>query len=430
MTLSDISMGCCLQCSPESWTNCPQSRKPLSARFMPASSRVNCLSYPQQMKSTSTKNVSLAYNKENALNAICPYFTMFPLEYPNRVLKKHLKEKPVVLDPFCGRGTTLFSARRFGFSAWGIDSSPVAVAIAKAKLASCDIKSPLELAAKLIAEVVPAEIPVTPFFRSAYHKSTLRDICALREGLLGLDHETDASSILRAAALGCLHGPLSKGVENAGYFSNQMPRTYASKPDYAVKFWKDRDLQAPKTDVLRVLRRKIERLAGLEQASPCPTSQVLHGDAQSERLFKSICATPSIVITSPPYYGMRTYVQDQWLRNWFLGGPDSIDYSAGSQLDHGGQQVFAASLGKVWKNIAKSAESSESLHMYVRFGIIPSALVDAKKLFRASLEESGVDWRLVSTRSAKSADVGKRQANQMKAESAAAVEFDFHVERI
>ena len=374
--------------------------------------------------------MALAYVKENALNAICPYFTMFPLEYPNRVLAKHRKEKAVVLDPFCGRGTTLFSARKFGFSAWGIDSSPVAVAIAKAKLASCDIEAPLELAAKLISDVVPVELPDTPFFRSAYHQSTLRDICALREGLLRIDHETDASSILRAATLGCLHGPLPRHVETAGYFSNQMPRTYASKPDYAVRFWKERDLKAPKIDVLRVLRRKIERLVGLDQASPCSISHVLHGDAQSEALFQSINTVPSIVITSPPYYGMRTYVQDQWVRNWFLGGPDSIDYSSGSQLDHGGQQSFAASLGKVWRNIANSAASSESLHMYVRFGIIPSALVDAKKLFRDSLEESGVDWRLVSTRSAKSADVGKRQADQMKAESAAAVEFDFHVERV
>ena len=395
-----------------------------------ALSRVNCPLYPKSTPSTSTKNVALAYNKENALNAICPYFTMFPLEYPNRVLKKHLKDKPVVLDPFCGRGTTLFSARKFGFSAWGIDSSPVAVAIAKAKLASCDIETPLELAAQLMADVDPSALPDTPFFRSAYHKSTLRDICALREGLLELEDDTDASSILRAAALGCLHGPLSKKVENAGYFSNQMPRTYASKPDYAVRFWKERGLKAPKIDALGVLRRKIERLAGLDQSSPCPISQVLHGDAQSEALFQSISSVPSIVITSPPYYGMRTYVQDQWLRNWFLGGPDSIDYSAGPQLDHGGQKAFAASLGKVWKNIANSAASSESLHMHVRFGIIPSALVDAKKLFRDSLDESGVDWRLVSTRSAKSADVGKRQADQMKTDSAAAVEFDFHVERV
>ena len=127
---------------------------------------------------------------------------------------------------------------------------------------------------------------------------------------------------------------------------------------------------------------------------------------------------------------MRTYVQDQWLRNWFLGGPDSIDYSAGSQLDHGGQDAFATSLGRVWRNIADIAASSETLHMYVRFGIIPSASVDAKRIFRDSLEESGVAWRLVSTRTAKSADAGKRQADQMKAESAAAIEFDFHVERV
>ncbi|WP_404992071.1 DNA methyltransferase [Cupriavidus pauculus] len=372
----------------------------------------------------------LAYNKENALNAICPYFTMFPLEYPNKVLKKHLKEAPIVLDPFCGRGTTLFSARKFGISAWGIDSSPVAVAIAKAKLASCDVKAPLDLAERLISKIDPAEIPESQFFRSAYHKSTLKALCALREGLLGLDAETDASTILRAAALGCLHGPLPKHLDNAGYFSNQMPRTYASKPDYAVRFWKQRGLKAPKIDVLQVLRRKIERLAGIGYESPCPISHVLHGDAQSEELFQSIRSAPSVVITSPPYYGMRTYVQDQWLRNWFLGGPDCIDYSAGPQLDHGGQPVFAASLGKVWRNIANSAASSESLHMYVRFGIIPSASVDAKKLFRDSLEESGVAWRLVSARSAKSADAGKRQADQMKAESAAAIEFDFHVERV
>ncbi len=355
---------------------------------------------------------------------------MFPLEFPTEILKKHRKAQPTVLDPFCGRGTTLFSARKFGLSAWGIDSSPVAVAIARAKLASCNVEAPLTLAYDFISNIEPTKLPDNKFFHSAYHESTLRDICSLREGLLLLDNETDASSILRAAILGCLHGPLPKHTENSGYFSNQMPRTYASKPDYAVRFWKERNLNPPKVDVLRVLSRKIERLVGLEQPSPCSISQVLHGDAQSEDLFRSISTAPSIVITSPPYYGMRTYVQDQWLRNWFLGGPDSIDYSTGPQLDHGGQQVFAASLGKVWKNIANSAASSESLRMYVRFGIIPSALVDAKKIFRASLEESGVDWRLVSTRSAKSADVGKRQADQMKTESAAAVEFDFHVERV
>lgn len=380
------------------------------------------------MNTIRTKNVPLAYNKENALNAICPYFTMFPLDYPSKVLRKHKKDNPVVLDPFCGRGTTLFAARNFGLSAWGIDSSPVAVAIAKAKLATCNFEDPISLASELIAETEPTDIPDTPFFRAAYHPKTLRDICALRESLLLLSQDTDASVILRAAMLGCLHGPLPKNIENAGYFSNQMPRTYASKPDYAVRYWKERGLKAPKIDVLRVLRRKIERLTGLPQESPSSIAQVLHGDAQLAESFGAIVSAPSIVITSPPYYGMRTYVQDQWLRNWFLGGPDQVDYSAGPQLDHGGKNTFAKSLGAVWKNVGQSL--SETLHMYVRFGIIPSASVNAKDIFRNSLEESGINWRLVSVRAADSADAGKRQADQMKTNSAAAIEFDFHVERI
>ncbi|MCX8999127.1 site-specific DNA-methyltransferase [Rhizobiaceae bacterium BDR2-2] len=372
----------------------------------------------------------LAYSKNNALNAICPYFTMFPLEYPLRVLKRHVKSAPIVLDPFCGRGTTLFAARTLGVAAWGIDSSPVAVAIAKAKLATCNVEEPLQLAADLLEATEPVDVPATPFFQAAYHPDTLKDICALREGLPSLGSETDASTILRAAVLGCLHGPLPKHMENAGYLSNQMPRTYASKPDYAVRFWKERNLKAPKIDVLRVLRRKIERLVGLERTAPSPISQVLCGDAQSIDVFQLVSAAPSVVITSPPYYGMRTYVQDQWLRNWFLGGPAAIDYSAGPQLDHGGKSAFATSLGKVWRNIANTTVPTETLHMYVRFGIIPSAAVDAKAIFKRSLEESGVAWRLMSTRPAKAADAGKRQADQMKAVSSAAVEFDFHVERV
>lgn len=333
-----------------------------------------------------------------------------------------------MLDPFCGRGTTLFAARKLGLKAWGVDSSPVAVAIARAKLASCDIEDSIDLASWLISDTEPQDIPNTEFFRKAYHQKTLRDICALRESLINIPYDDDASVVLRAAALGCLHGPLPKSIENAGYFSNQMPRTYASKPDYAVRYWKENGLKAPKIDVLQVLRRKLKRLTGLHQQSSNAFSQVLQGDAQTLTPFRSIASKrPSVVVTSPPYYGMRTYIQDQWLRNWFLGGESHVDYSVGTQLNHGGQSAFAESLGKVWDNVGQS--SSEDLHMYIRFGIIPSAAVDAKEIFRNSLEASKLRWREVSVRTADTANAGKRQAAQMKASSNAAIEFDFHVER-
>ena len=45
-----------------------------------------------------------------ALNGICPYFTMFPLDFPLGILGRRAKPDDRVLDPFCGRGTTNFAA--------------------------------------------------------------------------------------------------------------------------------------------------------------------------------------------------------------------------------------------------------------------------------------------------------------------------------
>ena len=70
-----------------------------------------------------------------ALNAICPYYTMFPLAFPITVLKRFGGAKLRVVDPFCGRGITIFAARIKGHQAYGIDCSPIAIAIARAKLA-------------------------------------------------------------------------------------------------------------------------------------------------------------------------------------------------------------------------------------------------------------------------------------------------------
>jgi hypothetical protein len=106
----------------------------------------------------------LAYRKEFAFNAICPYYTMFPLEYPMRIIRKHRQPSAVVLDPFCGRGTTIYAARRLGIPSYGFDTSPIAAAIARAKLASATVDEVIALAEALIARR-PKAVPRTAFFR-------------------------------------------------------------------------------------------------------------------------------------------------------------------------------------------------------------------------------------------------------------------------
>ncbi|REJ81677.1 MAG: site-specific DNA-methyltransferase [Bacteroidetes bacterium] len=368
----------------------------------------------------------LAYESKYALNAICPYFTMFPLEFPLKILKKHKEQSPVILDPFCGRGTTIYAARELGLSAWGIDTSPIAVAIAKAKLATSKKSKILSLARKLIA--TPAKnIPTSKFFRNAYSNSTLKEVCALREGLFRIRKETDESVLLRAAALGCLHGPLTKTIDTASYFSNQMPRTFSTKPDYSCKYWKERDLVAPKVSVIKVLERKLNRIGNLEDESTGSPVQILCSDSSIPMSYESIPDDISIVVTSPPYYGMRTYIQDQWLRLWFLGGPEDLLYENNDQLNHHGQLAFINDLASVWTNISLRSDA-EDLHLYVRLGSIPSTKSDPKEIFYSSLEESG-GWKLVSTRSAKTADEGRRQADHMATTSKATIEYDFHAVR-
>lgn len=370
---------------------------------------------------------ALSYNKDYALNAICPYFTMFPLEYPLKHLNRYKSEISSVIDPFCGRGTTLYAARKLGIPAWGIDSSPVAVAIAKAKLASCSIEDVLELA-KLLISKNPICIPNSEFFSLLYSENTLRTICSLREGLLALPSDSDASVILRALCLGALHGPLNKSADSAAYFSNQMPRTFSSKPAYSIKYWKDRGMKAPEVDVLKCLTRKIQRINDLQTFQSGLFNQVIQGDSQDNDTFINVDQNFSTVITSPPYYGMNTYVQDQWLRNWFLGGTEEVDYSKGVQLIHSSAHSFVESLAKVWNNMAST--KSDTLRMFVRFGAIPSTNVDSCELMKISLEESNAQWKIISIRNADTAHSGKRQATQMRSQSKALVEYDFHVVRI
>ena len=369
----------------------------------------------------------LAYEPKHALNAICPYFTMFPLEYPLRVLRKHRSASPVVMDPCCGRGTTLYAARALGLRSRGIDSSGVAVAIARAKLCRVDVHGALHLAMRYIANSRVGRIPESEFFQRAFDAKVLRDICAIRQGLLEEQRDSDAVVLLRAAMLGCLHGPRSKSLAEQAYFSNQMPRTFASKPRYSVRYWRSKRLRPPSIDVTNVLRRKLSRISSREMAPEGGLTDARLGDARFAASLPTHARDFSVVVTSPPYYGMRTYVEDQWLRNWILGGPDHLVYGQGAQLKHTGKEVFAASLGAIWRNMART--NASDLDMYIRLGTIPSAKVDAKSIFHESLEASGVRWEVVSTRDASTASRGKRQAEQMAAESAAATEYDFHVVR-
>ncbi len=349
------------------------------------------------------------------LNAICPYFTMFPLEYPLRVLSS-AKRADWVLDPFCGRGTTNFAARLKGLPSIGIDSSPVAAVIAKAKVARTSVSRVVGLLDRAL-KAPPVEPPTGDFWKLAFHHDVLQDICQVR-GFLSRANDSNTKSVLQALMLGALHGPVGKHTRS--YLSNQCMRTFSPKPAYAVKYWRKWRMLPPQVTLREVIKARAERY--LRDAPTATPGRVYVADSRSEKAFSSIDSPVSWIVTSPPYYGLRTYIQDQWLRFWFLGGPSDVGYGQRTvDLDHGGADRFADQLRKVWLNASHVAAADAT--MCVRFGGISDRNADPRQLLKTSLADT--PWRLVTARNAGLPRVGRRQAEQFQIPSSPIAEYDF-----
>ena len=336
------------------------------------------------------------------LNGICPYFTMFPLDFPLSILRGHAKRDDRVLDPFCGRGTTNFAARLAGLDSLGLDSSSIAVAITEAKLVATTIEEILEEAEEALT-VEATDVPKGEFWNWAFHPEVLQSLCKLRQVLL-YDCTTATRKALRGIILGALHGPKQKTV--ASYFSNQCPRTYAPKPGYATRFWKNRGLYPESHDILKIIARRAHRYYRNWWPS---MGAVRLADSRFQGPYDLPDPDKSFdwVITSPPYYGMRTYIPDQWLRSWFLGGPETVEYVNKDQVAHSSPEEFAADLRKVWQNVADS--TSLTAHLVVRFGGISDRQADPFSLLKHSFLDSG--WHIARVLTAGSAREGRRQAD-------------------
>jgi hypothetical protein len=149
----------------------------------------------------------------------------------------------------------------------------------------------------------------------------------LRQALRWRFDRTDR--FVAALVLGSLHGDADT---SPNYFSNQMPRTISTKPDYSLRYWRHHRLWPRSRNVFQVLRDRAElRFSG---SVPAGDGRVALGDARrSATTFRSLHGQVKALITSPPYYDVTNFEEDQWLRLWFLGHEPKPTYDVISRDD-------------------------------------------------------------------------------------------------
>lgn len=302
--------------------------------------------------------------QNHRLHALCPYFAMFPPSFAKQAILETTKPGDVVLDPFSGRGTTLLEALLNDRQAIASDVNPVAAIVSGAKADPPKLEDVLtriethreECSAVDDASLASDAEALPEFFGYAFHRATLNQVLFLRRRLSGARSRADR--FIAALCLGHLHGESNK---SQNFFSNQMAHTIAMKPAYAVRYWREREMEPPKRDVFDILARKAR--FRFEHGTPKIRGTVRLGDARcASEIFVEHAGSVAAVITSPPYLDVTNFEEDQWLRLWFLGGKPHPTYGEVSDDDrHQNAERYFDFLSQVWDGIAPLLKRSATI---------------------------------------------------------------------
>ncbi|MGR4893208.1 DNA methyltransferase [Sphingopyxis sp. LARHCG72] len=355
--------------------------------------------------------------KRHPLHSICPYFAMFPEEFVERHVLAHSSIGDLVFDPFSGRGTTAFQSLLMDRRSAGTDINPVAACISGAKVNPPSLIDLLTRIEELRVNYVAPRIEgLGVFFERCFHPSTLPQIVYLRTELDWQGNITDR--FIAAMALGALHG---ESHRSRLCFSNRMPRTISTKPDYSVRWWASRNLEAPERDVFSILKELAKfRLA---MGAPERRGTVILSDARSAAaVHPDLHGQVRLVVTSPPYVDVTDYAEDQWLRLWFLGGAPEPKARSYADDRHTKQVSYWNFLTEVWSGMRDLLADNATI--VVRIG--GKVELEELSVGLANSMETGFGGKAIRMLGgASTSELRKRQTNAFRPGTKAGVEHDF-----
>ena len=223
---------------------------------------------------------------------------VFPHSYSHELIGS-LKEKwqlncgDVILDPFCGAGTTLLAAKTHGILAKGYDISPYAVFVSNVKSNNYDL-----------ARLKNCWDEIKRKIKSIKNKKKINDYPELV--LKALSHQAINKFEAIESAIGqCTHSPQEKDFFRLGLFAVMPFFSSAQATGGWLKWIQPRK---PHSELYCCYKDRIEKM--LEQAASLPNAKpenrAYKGDV---RYLPEKDESYSAIITSPPYPNRHDYTR-------------------------------------------------------------------------------------------------------------------------
>lgn len=250
------------------------------------------------------ENVDWAFSarsRGDAIDSLHPYPAKFISQIPGTILDVLEPEQgSLVLDPFCGSGTTLLAAQRRGFNSIGVDLNPIACLISRVKTSPTPFHLDID-AEEVIAEARSDMSPYIPDIPNLNHwfKPDIQVAVGALVGAIGRRSNSSAFDALRLA--------LSSILVRV---SNQESDTRYAAIDKNIE--REDVFTAFSAACLKLLKTLNARDWKLCNAS------VVEGDILSLSP-SEICGRVGVVITSPPYPNAYEYWLYHKYRMWWLG---------------------------------------------------------------------------------------------------------------
>ncbi len=235
------------------------------------------------------------------MHNIYSYHAKFNPDIPKKFIKQYSNENDIVLDPFCGCGTTLLEGLKLKRNVIGVDLSPIGILCAKVKTNKYNLEKIIEYS-EIILKVNPSNcnIPNFPNRELWFNSQVLTELGMLNYNILKIE-DTKYRDLFYLILLSILNNCSRKRKTwNLGYIAdNCMPNI-------------DRQI-----DVVKLYKQQLELLKKRKdfiKNTSNNTVECIESDIMNTNI-----SGVDLVVTSPPYPFAVDFIRYHRLALYWMG---------------------------------------------------------------------------------------------------------------